>query len=308
MREGDFNTLQNLNTSVSYYELGVLTFNINWGALEQVAGLATAVLRPALDILSDCHSDMGEFITDSNKTRLQASTKQFEWTNKLYTAKGLLQGYTAEAEGDDAFEMAAEQAQVDEIFQELQVMIEEHHESNPHELAQQVANDRLGNFQQLKTGFSANSIARLLGGAQSIRLSMQYAKSQDAQLAAKCKQFMDAVEGLEGFDDMKEFFESMFNGLENSELGELISGALRLGNLSTLLSELGGWEDIATWLINCYSKYDVEEIDKIIEAKKREISDQIAEALSFSLKIPSLSEWKAWQETKKQVMDFLKDK
>lgn len=273
-----------------------------------MAGLATAVLRPALDILSDCHSDMSEFILDTNKTRLQASTKQFEWTNKLYTAKGLIQGYTAESEGDDGFAMAAEQANVEEIFQELQIMIEEHHESNPHELAQKVANDRLGNFQQLKTGFSANSIARLLSGAQSIRLSMQHAKAQDAQLTGKCKEFMDAVEGLDGFDDMKDFFEGLFGGLENSELGELIAGALRLGNLSALLSELGGWEDIATWLINCYSKYDVDEIDKIIAAKKQQLSDAIAEALSFSLKIPSLSEWKAWQEKKKRILDWLRDK
>ena len=81
-----------------------------------MAGLATAVLRPALDILSDCHSDMSEFILDTNKTRLQASTKQFEWTNKLYTAKGLIQGYTAESEGDDGFAMAAEQANVEEIY------------------------------------------------------------------------------------------------------------------------------------------------------------------------------------------------
>jgi hypothetical protein len=68
----------NLNTSVNWYELGVLTFNINWGALEQVAGLATAVLRPALDILTTTHADMSEFVADSNKTRVQASTKQFE--------------------------------------------------------------------------------------------------------------------------------------------------------------------------------------------------------------------------------------
>jgi hypothetical protein len=158
----------------------------------------------------------------------------------LYSAKGLLQGYTAETEGDDAFEMAAEQAKVDETFQELQVMIEEHHQSNPHELAQQVANDRLGNFQQLKTGFTSNSIARVLSGSQSIRLSMQHAKAQDAQLSGKCKEFMDAVEGLEGFDDMEEFFNNLLKGLENSDLGELIAGALRLGNLSALLSELGG--------------------------------------------------------------------
>ena len=189
---------------------------------------------------------MGDFLVSENRTRVQAATKQFEWTNKLYTAKGLLQGYTADLEGDDAFAQAAEQAEVDNIFQELQVMIEEHHESNPHELAQQVANDRLGNFQQLKTGFSANSIARILSGAQSIRLSMQFAKSQDAQLAGKCKQYMDAVEGLEGFDDMEKFFNDLLKGLENSDLGELLAGALRLGNLSSLLSELGGWEDIAT--------------------------------------------------------------
>ena len=29
LREGQLNTLQNLNSSVSWYELGVLTFNIN---------------------------------------------------------------------------------------------------------------------------------------------------------------------------------------------------------------------------------------------------------------------------------------
>ena len=181
----------------------------------------------------------------------------------------------------------------DLIFSQLQTMIEEHHEMSPHEMARTVADDRLGNYAQSLTGLTSGSIPRLLSGAQSVRLSLQTALSQDQQLSGKCKQFMDAVEGLEGFQDMEDFFNSLLGGLENSDIGAQIAGALRMGSVSALLSELDGpWEDIASWLIGCIG-YDVEDIDKLVDKKMKALAESISEALSFSLKIPSLAEFEA---------------
>ena len=189
---------------------------------------------------------MSTFVLDPNKTRVQASTKQVGWIGELYSAKGLLMGVTSEVDGFDAFASAAAQQNVDQMYSDLQNYIEISSVESQHETARDIADNRLGNFAQALTGLTSTSVAKVLSGAQSARISLNSGITSDSQLSGKCLSFINAVENLEGFQEMEDFFNSLFGSLENSDLGSQIAGLLRMGSLSALLSELGEWEDLAS--------------------------------------------------------------
>ena len=249
---------------------------------------------------------------DPNKTRVQASTKQVAWVGQLYSAKGLLKGVTSEVTGPpgDAFAEAAAQQNVDQYFADLQDFIEVSNVTNQHETARDIANDRLGNFAQSITGISSASVAKVLSGAQSARISLNSGITSDSQLSGKCLLFINAVENLESFDAMEDFFNSLFGGLENSDLGSQLAGMLRMGSISSLLAEFGLGEDFASWLLSCYvtDGLDEQDVDKLIKEKMAAIQKQVMEALSAALQIPSLPEFEAWKKKKDQILKNLQDK
>ena len=149
----------------------------------------------------------------------------------------------------------------------------------------------------------------MLAGAQSSRLSLIAGIASDNTLSAKCSTFITSVENLEGFEDMKEFFESLFGSLEDSELGQQLLGILRNGNLTALLSQLGPYEDIASWLLSCLAieDPDIGELDKIMKEKLKALQRTIVDALSKTLQTPSLPEFEAWIRWKDKIIKKLKD-
>ena len=241
---------------------------------------------------------MSTFIADPNKSIPAATTKQAVWIGELYSAKGLLMGVTSDVEGEfDAFVNAAAQSQCETYWDNLANFIEtESSVQEQHELARRVADDRLGNLDQALTGITPNSVGKMLAGAQSTRIQLLQGAGSDAGLASRCKVFCDSVEALDGFDDMEEFFNILLSNFEDTQLGSQIVGALRNGNLEALLSQLGPYEDIASWLLSCIAieDPDVGELDKIIKEKMKAWQRTAVDAMSTALNTPSLPEFEAW--------------
>jgi hypothetical protein len=117
--------------------------------------------------------------------------------------------------------------------------------------------------------------------------------NEDRQLAGQCKAYMNAVEDLEGFQDMKDTFDKLFEQLGLSDIGAQLSGALQLGNLSALLAEAGIPEDLMDWLLACafQSELSVDDIDDIIKKQIEKASKAIMEAMANVLQMPSFPQF-----------------
>lgn len=300
-----------LNTSVGYFELGVMSFPTNWNALEGIAGLAATVINPSFDLLVDTNTSMEEFLTDPNKTTVQAHTKQIGWSVSLNRAKALLMGLTSEppAGQPDAFRSAEAMAMANEKFDKIRDVITEQSLKDPHNDAWTTANSYLGNVAQGLSGQSSSHTAKALSGAQSVRLSLMAGLNEDRQLAGQCKAYMNAVEDLEGFQDMKDTFDKLFEQLGLSDIGAQLSGALQLGNLSALLAEAGIPEDLMDWLLACafQSELSVDDIDDIIKKQIEKASKAIMEAMANVLQMPSFPQFAEWMKKKDELMKGLQD-
>lgn len=256
---------------------------------------------------------MEEFLTDPGRTKVQAHTKQVGWTSNLEYAKALLYGLTAEPpEGDvDAFKSAEGYALAYEKFQGIQETITEQTEGgDPHNDVWDTANSYLGNLTQGLAGSNTASTAKALAGAQSIRLSMLRALGEDRQLIGYCRGYMDTVEGLDGFDDMKSFFDSLFEQLGMSDVSAQLSGALQKGNLSALLADAGIPEDLMDWILGCVfgSELSVEDIDDLVQKQIENASKFVMEQLANVMQIPSFPEYLEWMRKKDIALKGLQDK
>tara|TARA_Y100001937_G_C7135662_1_gene339880 strand:- start:7468 stop:8928 length:1461 start_codon:yes stop_codon:yes gene_type:complete len=196
-----------------------------------------------------------------------------------------------------------------EKFNIIRDTITTQQEGDPHQDAWDTANSYLGNITQGLSGTSNTHTSKALAGAQSVRLSMLKGIGEDRQLKGQCKNYMTAVENLEGFDEMKEQFDKLFEQLGMTDIGAQISGALQLGNLSALLAEAGIPTDLMDWLLACAFKEDlsVEDIDDIIQKKVQEISKQVMEALANVLQVPNFPQYLEWMRKKEQLMKGLQD-
>ena len=82
----------------------------------------------------DTNTSMEEFLTDPNKTTVQAHTKQLGWSINLNRAKALLMGLTSEppAGQPDAFRSAEAMAMANEKFDKIRDVITEQSLKDPH--------------------------------------------------------------------------------------------------------------------------------------------------------------------------------
>lgn len=202
-------------------------------------------------------------------------------------------GLTSESNTQfDSFAQASQQSQVDTLFGNLITYIESSSENSPHNQAWRTANQYLSNADSEKISRSAGAVGHLLAGAQSVRFSLLDGIYDDRTLQGHCLAFTTAVENLEGFDDMKNFFDNLISSLGASNISSKIADALRLGNLSSLLSELGVSTDLSDWLIGCLTDgLDAQEIDAIVDKKLKKLQRDSLEALSNVLQVPSFPEF-----------------
>ena len=153
-----------------------------------------------------------------------------------------------------------------------------------------------------------NSNRKALAAAQSIRLSLLKGISEDNEIIALIEQFKSKVESVPEFPEWEEFFNKMFGELNKSDLGAKLAGALQYGNISALLAEAGIPEDLRDLLLGCLGFASVEDYDELIQKKLQKIQEDIMNALSQALQLPSFPEFKRWQEFKDEMMKLLQDK
>jgi len=83
---------------------------------------------------------------------------------------------------------------------------------------------------------------------------------------------------------------------------------LQYRSISSLLAEAGIPEELMDLLLGCLDFASVEDYDDIIQKKLQKIQEDIMNALSQTLQLPSFPEFERWQKLKDELLAGLQDK
>lgn len=221
--------------------------------IEGVAGLAAAILRPALSTLNAVRSDMQTTDTELRTQKIgtiSLAGRKFSWGAKLSVVNGLLSGITPSITGPsgdeiDVGDAVAATAEAERLLKSLKDFIKEQNLDSSGLVRTKPADDVHAVALKYLTPLAASQLillnpsvaARTLAGLQAITILLAHQRGENELLLVYLNNFLLAVEALPNFTELKGLYDQIMNSLGGGPFADL-AGELASGDLSGLAGQL----------------------------------------------------------------------